>query len=437
MVQAKAEVAADKRGKRDIPERIGKYDIINEVGQGSSGRVFLSHDPYYGRDVAIKLYNIEQEDDHKARVTRKMFFNEAQMMGRLQHPNILPIYDAGDENGSYYVVTEHVHGARTLAAYCKPDNLLRVDDVVEIIFKAAKALHYAHSRGVIHRDVKPSNIMLTLDNDVRIIDFGIALVTDSAVSRIEGIAGSPSYMSPEQVQSAEITPRSDIYSLGAVMYELLTGFRPFRANNLSKLLHQIVYATAAPIHTLRSDIAEDLEELVARALRKDPAQRFQNGLELAGTLTQIYQTLRSQHERLDMKERFDLLRRLRFFHEFSHSEIWEILRASEWREYQAGDEIIREGEMDDRFYIIVSGEVMVKSGRRDIGALGVGNCFGETSYVRGARRTATICANSPVTLVRVSSTLLEQSSSACQLRFNKVFLRSLIERLQGIANTAT
>jgi serine/threonine protein kinase len=437
MVQAKAEVAADKRGKRDIPERIGKYDIINEVGQGSSGRVFLSHDPYYGRDVAIKLYNIEQEDDHKARVTRKMFFNEAQMMGRLQHPNILPIYDAGDENGSYYVVTEHVHGARTLAAYCKPDNLLRVDDVVEIIFKAAKALHYAHSRGVIHRDVKPSNIMLTLDNDVRIIDFGIALVTDSAVSRIEGIAGSPSYMSPEQVQSAEITPRSDIYSLGAVMYELLTGFRPFRANNLSKLLHQIVYATAAPIHTLRSDIAEDLEELVARALRKDPAQRFQNGLELAGTLTQIYQTLRSQHERLDMKERFDLLRRLRFFHEFSHSEIWEILRASEWREYQAGDEIIREGEMDDRFYIIVSGEVMVKSGRRDIGALGVGNCFGETSYVRGARRTATICANSPVTLVRVSSTLLEQASSACQLRFNKVFLRSLIERLQGIANTAT
>jgi len=437
MVQAKAEVAADKRGKRDIPERIGKYDIINEVGQGSSGRVFLSHDPYYGRDVAIKLYNIEQEDDHKARVTRKMFFNEAQMMGRLQHPNILPIYDAGDENGSYYVVTEHVHGARTLAAYCKPDNLLRVDDVVEIIFKAAKALHYAHSRGVIHRDVKPSNIMLTLDNDVRIIDFGIALVTDSAVSRIEGIAGSPSYMSPEQVQSAEITPRSDIYSLGAVMYELLTGFRPFRANNLSKLLHQIVYATAAPIHTLRSDIAEDLEELVARALRKDPAQRFQNGLELAGTLTQIYQTLRSQHERIDMKERFDLLRRLRFFHEFSHSEIWEILRASEWREYQAGDEIIREGEMDDRFYIIVSGEVMVKSGRRDIGVLGVGNCFGETSYVRGARRTATICANSPVTLVRVSSTLLEQSSSACQLRFNKVFLRSLIERLQGIANTAT
>ncbi|HEY8519003.1 MAG TPA: serine/threonine-protein kinase, partial [Gammaproteobacteria bacterium] len=372
-----------------------------------------------------------------ARVTRKMFFNEAQMMGRLQHPNILPIYDAGEENGSYYVVTEHVHGARTLSAYCRPDNLLRVDDVVEILFKVAKGLHYAHNRGVIHRDIKPSNIMLTLDNDVRIIDFGIALIKDSDVSRIEGIAGSPSYMSPEQVQSAEITPRSDIYSLGAVMYELLTGYRPFRANSLSKLLHQIVYATPPPIHTLRADISEELEEVVAKALRKEPEERYQSGLEFAAALTRVYQTLRNQYDRIEKQEQFDLLRRLRFFHDFSHSEIWEILRASEWRNYQPGDEIIREGELDDRFYIIVSGEVSVQSGRRQVGKLSDGDCFGETSYVRGARRTATISAITPVTIVRVSSTLLEQASSSCQLRFNKVFLRSLIERLQGVTPAAT
>jgi serine/threonine protein kinase len=436
MNQARAEIAG-KRDTRQVPERIGKYVIINEVGHGSTGRVFLSHDPYYGRDVAIKLYSIESEEDaQKARVTRKMFFNEAQMVGRLQHPNILPIYDAGEENGSYYVVTEQVHGARTLAAYCKPDNLLRVDDVVEIMFKCARALHYAHGRGVIHRDVKPSNIMLTLDNDVRIIDFGIALVKDSAVSRIEGIAGSPSYMSPEQVQSTEITPCSDIYSLGAVMYELLTGFRPFRANNLSKLLHQIVYATPPPIHTLKPEISEELEDVVMTALRKEPEQRYPNGLELAGALTRIYQTLRNQHDRIDKQAQFDRLRKLRFFHEFSHGEIWEILRASEWREYHDGDDIIREGELDDRFYIIVSGRVSVRSGRREIGVLSDGDCFGEASYVRGARRTATISAIGPVTLIRVTSTLLEQASSSCQLRFHKVFLRSLIERLQGTAAAA-
>ena len=438
MVQAKAEIAPSPRRKPGIPERIGKYVVINEVGQGSSGRVYLSHDPYYGRDVAIKVYNNEPgEDEQKARVTRKMFFNEAQMMGRLQHPNILPIYDAGEEGGSYYVVTEHIHGARTLAAYCKPDNLLRVDDVVEIIFKCAKALHYAHSRGVIHRDIKPSNIMLTLDNDVRIIDFGIALVKDSDVSRIEGIAGSPSYMSPEQVQSAEITAQSDLYSVGAVTYELLTGFRPFRANSLSKLLHQIVYATPPPIHTLRSDISEELEELVAKSLQKKPEDRFANGLELAGKLTQVFQTLRAQNDKIDKQERFNSLRTLEFFHDFSHSEIWEILRASEWRTYEPGDEIIREGEMDDRFYIIVEGEVAVQSGRREMGTIGAGQGFGETSYVRGARRTATIAAKSKVTLLRVSSTLLEQASSSCQLRFNKVFLRSLIERLQGLGSAAT
>ncbi len=228
-----AELATQPVSARSIPERVGKYLIINEVGRGSTGVVYLSHDPYYGRDVAIKVYNIEASgDDERARISRKMFLSEAHMVGMLQHPHILPIYDAGEENGHCYIVTEHVHGARTLAAYCRPDNLLRVDDVVEIMFKCVKALHYAHSRGVIHRDIKPSNIMLTQDSDVRIIDFGIALVADSDISRIEGIAGSPSYMSPEQVQSLELTGRSDIYSLGAVMYELLTGNRPFRAGNL-------------------------------------------------------------------------------------------------------------------------------------------------------------------------------------------------------------
>src|SRR5882762_6232015 len=144
-----------------MPDKIGKYVVVREVGRGSTGIVYLSHDAYYGGD------------EERARIARKMFLSEAHLVGMLQHPHILPIYDAGEENGHCYIVTEHVHGARTLAAYCRPDNLLRIDDTVEIMFKCAKALHYAHSRGVIHRDIKPSNIMLTQDSDVRIIDFGI------------------------------------------------------------------------------------------------------------------------------------------------------------------------------------------------------------------------------------------------------------------------
>jgi serine/threonine protein kinase len=353
------------------------------------------------------------------------------MVGMLQHPNIMPIYDAGEEDGKYYVVTEHIQGARTLAAYCRPDNLLRVDDVVEIIYKCAKALHYAHGRGVIHRDIKPSNVMLTIDNDVRIIDFGIAIVSDSEVSRIEGIAGSPSYMSPEQVQSEELTPRSDLYSLGAVMYELLTGFRPFRADNLSKLLHQIVYATPPPIHTYRDDLPEELENAVATTMLKDPDKRISSGAAMAAELTRVYKDLRQKYDKLDNQEHFDVLRSLTFFHEFSHAEIWEVLRASDWHEYKDGDDIVKEGEIDDRFYIIVTGTVSVQANGNSVGTLASGECFGETSYVRGAKRQASIKANGAVTILRVSSTLMEQVSSACQLRFNKVFLRSLIQRLQG------
>jgi serine/threonine protein kinase len=423
---------------RDVPEKFGKYVIINKVGKGSTGTVYLSHDPYYRRDVAIKVYNIEEDSDpERARVSRKMFFNEAHMVGMLQHPNIMPIYDAGEEDGKYYVVTEHIQGARTLSAYCRPDNLLRVDDVVEIIYKCAKALHYSHGRGVIHRDIKPSNIMLTIDNDVRIIDFGIAICNDSEVSRIEGIAGSPSYMSPEQVQSEELTLHSDLYSLGAVLYELLTGFRPFRADDLSKLLHQIVYATPPPIHTFRDDIPEELEHVVAMAMQKEPDKRCASGAEMAADLTRVHKDLRAKYDSFDNQEHFDLLRTLTFFHEFSHSEIWEVLRASDWSNYQDGEDIVREGEMDDRFYIIVSGEASVEANGRRIGTLSNGDCFGETSYVRGAKRTASIRASGAVIILRVSSTLMEQVSSACQLRFNKVFLRALITRLQGDGKAQT
>jgi serine/threonine protein kinase len=423
---------AGSRPGRSVPDRIGKYEIIKEVGRGSTGNVYLSHDPYYGRDVAIKVYNLEAtEDPEKARVARKMFLSEAHMVGMLQHPNILPIYDAGEEGGHYYVVSEFVHGARTLATYCRADNLLRIDDVVELVFKVARALAYAHGRGVIHRDIKPSNIMLTVDSDVRIIDFGIAIVADSEISRIEGIAGSPSYMSPEQVQSADITPRSDLYSLGAVMYELLTGFRPFRAGNLSKLLHQIVYATPPPIHTLREGVPEELERVVAMSLQKEPAKRYASGQDFAADLTRVHQRLRAEANKIDRHEQFAILRRLKFFHDFSHAEIWELLRASQWQEYASDEEIVKEGEIDDRFYVIVEGVVVVERHGRSVGALEAGECFGETSFVRGAKRQATIRSHGRVTLMKVSSTLLEQLSASCQLRFNKVFLRSLIGRLQG------
>jgi serine/threonine protein kinase len=424
---------ADKAIGRSVPAKIGKYEIINEIGKGTTGDVYLSHDAYYGRDVAIKVYHADPDvESHSAKIARKMFFNEAHIVGMLQHPNILPIFDAGEEDGHCYVVMEHVQGARTLASYCNPEGLLRVEDIIEIVFKCAKALHYAHGRGLIHRDIKPNNVMLTPDNDVRIIDFGIALLKDADMSVIQGIAGSPSYMSPEQVQSMELTKATDLYSLGAVMYELMTGFRPFRATALGKLLNEIVFATPPPVHTLRHDVAEGLEEIVVRAMQKEPADRYASGDAMAVELTRVYQEItRDSNDRIDQQERFAILRRLNFFHDFSTGEIRELLKAGSWQDYKPGDDIVREGEMDERFYVIVAGDCIVERNSITVGSMETGNCFGESSYVSGTTRTATIKARGAVTTLSISATLLEQLSTACQLRFNQVFLSSLIRRLQG------
>jgi serine/threonine protein kinase len=427
---AETETTPHLEPPRAAPERIGKYYVVHEVGRGSTGIVYLSHDPYYGRDVAIKFYHALHTDDAEARNARRMFLGEAHMVGKLQHPNIVPIFDAGEEDGRRYVVTEHIHGARTLSAYCRPGSLLPIDQVVGIVYKCARALHYAHSRGVVHRDIKPSNILLTQDGDVRIVDFGIALVSDSDISRLEGVAGSPAYMSPEQVQGHDLDPRSDLYSLGAVMYEMLCGHRPFRAGALGKLLRQVVQAAPEPLRQVRAEIPEELEAVVHRALEKEPGRRYRSGAEFAADLTRVHQRLRSQQSDIDDEERFAVLRRLRFFHDFSHAEIREVMKSGHWMECEAGEAVLRPGDTDDRFYVVVSGQVRVSRAGHDIGHIEGGGCFGEAAYAEGSRRDTLIRAEGPVTLLRVTASLLEQASVSCQLRFHKVFLRELIGRLQ-------
>src|SRR5690606_886277 len=192
---------------------------------------------------------------------KRLFFNEAHLAGLLQHPNILPIYDAGEEDGKCYIVMEYVRGGNPLSAFCQPQNLLPVRKVVEIVFKCAKALDYAHRKGVVHRDIKPNNILMTADGDVRIVDFGIAQNPVAELTPMSGMVGSPSYMAPEQVREERITNQTDIYALGVLMYELLTGKRPFYGESLSSLIHQILTATPIPLQRLRAEVPDILQAI--------------------------------------------------------------------------------------------------------------------------------------------------------------------------------
>ncbi len=415
------------------PSRLGKYEVLREINRGSMGTVYLGHDPYTDRPVAIKVAHAEQlQDEESGDRYRKMFFNEAHMAGRLTHPNIVAIFDAGVDEEVCYIVMEFVEGGQTLKSFCKADNLLPVEKVVEVAFKCAKALDYAHKQGVIHRDVKPTNILVTRDMDVKLADFSIAHLTklDSTETMPLGLVGSPRYMSPEQVCEDFITNQTDLFSLGVVIFELLTGRHPFLADNFSRLVQRILNDPPPKITELRGGITPDLERIVEKALAKNRDDRYKMGGELAADLARAYDSLLEQPQvNITEQERFVAVKALDFFQGFPDSEVWEIVAAGKWQDYADRNEIILEGELDDSFYIIVHGEVTVRKNNKDLRSLFAGDCFGEMGYLAKTKRTATITARGPTSLLKLNSSVIGQASLNCQVRFLKVFLRTLIHRL--------
>ncbi|MCZ6664595.1 MAG: serine/threonine-protein kinase [Gammaproteobacteria bacterium] len=417
----------------EVPENLGKYNVISEIDRGSMGTVYLGHDPYIDRNVAIKVAHPEQLNDEEGGDRfRKMFFNEAHTAGRLTHPNIIGIYDAGVDGDTCYIVMELVEGGETLKKFCRQDNLLPIEKVVETVFKCAKALDYAHKQGVIHRDIKPTNILVTKDGDVKIGDFSIAHLSkmDSTDTMPMGLVGSPRYMSPEQVSEDYITSQTDLFSLGIVMYELLAGKHPFAAETFSRLVQRILNEDPPAVQQFRTDIPNSLVKILNKALAKSRDDRYQMGMELASELSIAFDALLERpEENISEQEQFQAVKQLDFFEGFPDAEIWEIVRAGKWQDYRDRDEIIVEGELDDSFYIIVKGQVWVQKGGKDLRALMAGDCFGEMGYLAKTKRSATIAATGATSLLKVNSTVISQVSLNCQVRFLKVFLRTLIHRL--------
>ncbi len=411
---------------------LGKYDVIREIGRGSMGTVYLGHDPFAGHDVAIKVAHPEQlQDSEQGARYRKMFFNEAKVAGRLRHPNIVQVHDAGVENEICFIVMELIAGGETLHKHSRPGNLLPMEDVVRIAFRCAKALDYAHRQGVIHRDIKPRNILLTEETDVKIGDFSIALMfeAEATETQVHGYVGSPLYMSPEQVFEESLTNQSDLFALGVVIYELLAGKHPFHGESLPGIIQKITEVPHVPIQELRAEVPPVLGHIIDRCLCKKRADRYKNGLDLAADLSLVFSHIRLLEEEVPGGEKFAMVKDLRFFADFSESEIWEVINASAWHEYDPGTEIITEGEIDNSFYVVAAGEVEVRKGEQTLDELKPGGCFGEMGFIAGTQRTATILAKTPVIALKVRASLIDRASLQCQLRFHKVFLNTLVERL--------
>ncbi|TAJ94452.1 MAG: cyclic nucleotide-binding domain-containing protein [Gammaproteobacteria bacterium] len=414
------------------PDKLGKYFIVGEIGRGSMGTVYAANDPFTDRKVAIKVAHqhfINRAEDGER--FKKMFFNEAHAASVLNHPNILRLYDADVDREICYLVMELVEGARTLEKFCKGDALLPLRDVVSIVYTAAKALDYAHRQGVIHRDIKPSNILYTRDNQIKISDFSIAMVNrqDAKTTQFDGFIGSPLYMSPEQINEWEITSASDLFSLGVVMYELLTGYNPFKADTLYGIAQKITNTEPPSLNELRQDLPAGLTYTMKRLLKKKPDKRYRYGLDLAADLALIFEDLDKVESQDALQEKFGILKNVGFLKGFTDTEIWELVRASIWQKYPSGTTIIAEGEIDDAFYILLSGVVSITKKGRHIGNLQDGDCFGEMGYLNQTKRTATVVSKTDVSLIKVNAATLDRAEESTQLRFLKAFVNTVISRL--------
>ncbi len=405
--------------------KLGKYDLIEEIGRGAYGVVHRGRDPFVQRDVAIKIAlgaAAEKPDD--------TFFAEARAAGKLNHPYIVSLYDAAKEGGQRYIVMEYIQG-ETLRRFCESDGpRLKPDRVVDIMMKCSLALDYMHKSGVLHKDIKPANIMLTADGTPKLMDFGIAATTRAeAGERVTRVEGSPMFMSPEQVRGQPLSPASDLYGLGALMYILLTGKPMFIASH-PKELFLLVKTSPAPSLKGTKGIPDALAQIVDRLLAKDPAARYQNGRELGEDLASVAEHLRTGGgRRKSLVISQDALKDLRFFKAFTSGELRELMDASTTVVSRAGQVIIKEGEMDNCLYILLAGLAEVRKGRQLITLLEKGDVFGEIGFLYAVRRTASVLATTDVMALKVNSTLLDQMSEQCQLHYYKVFTENLILRL--------
>ncbi|MEN9627886.1 MAG: hypothetical protein RJA10_1113 [Pseudomonadota bacterium] len=424
-----------------LPLQIGKYPVLAKLGEGSTSEVFLAHDEFRGIDVAIKRIRLGLlPDSREAHFQRHFFAAEAALVGRLNHPNVVQLHDAVFDDVAPYLVMEYVDGV-TLRRFCRADALLPLDQIVEIGFKCAMALDYVYRQGVIHRDVKPANVLTLMERgqivDVKITDFGSAFNQTADATQVFRV-GSLAYMSPEQLDGDTLDSRADIYSLATVLYHLIAGRPPFDATRQQAIMHQIYNQQPASLRTLREGVSERLDLLILGALAKDRDERpadwhsFAQGL---SALITDHEVPRGTLQGVLDSERFNLLRSLEFFSGFGDVELWEVVHRAHWQRLAFGHAIYRKGQEGDDFHILATGSVDVFRNGVRVAQLGAGTSVGEMAYLapNPALRvhSADVIVVDPATTISFTPRSLGQLSMATRHLFDSAFIKVLVRRLHA------
>jgi len=417
-----------------MQSHIGKYELQKLLGRGATGSVWLARDPFAGREVAIKVLDEMPDDPEEARRALKFFQNEASLAGKLRHPHIVSIFDAGVENKDgkdlRYLVMELVEGS-SLQPYCEPAALLPTARAAQIAYKCCRALEYANAAGVVHRDIKPANIMLRPDFDIKVSDFGAAQLARSDTTQVSGV-GSPAYMSPEQIRGGEeIDFRSDMFSLGGVMYHMLTGRRPFGGGTAWELMEEILSKEPRAPSAVQPGVAPELDDIVLRALGKSRDERFDSWEDFAARLEPLLAEEDATISRLSDVEEFNAMRRLAFFRRFTDLELWEVVRSCRCRKVMVGTELIREGVEDDHIYVLAAGLLKVTQRGKLLNAVTPGDCVGEMVYARRSvtPRSATVTAVEMSWVLGLRVQDIDGFSDSCRARFSEAFLSVMADRL--------
>jgi len=420
----------------EMPKQIGKYKIIREIGRGATAVVYLAENSYYPEPVALKYISFRDKAKDEAKWNRrllKLLRAEGSVAGKLDHPGIIKIYESVVEADEAYVVMEYFPGG-SLEDYCSFERMLPVPRATSIIFKCCMALDYAYRQGIIHRDIKPANILVDGNDNIKITDFGLAMnihkksAEDSTF--IMGV-GSPAYMSPEQIKNYPLNQKTDLYSLGVVLFHMLTGRLPFRAKNPAQLVYKIINTDPPSASTLNPDVPEAMDAVIRKALEKDLYSRYRNGAEFAKDLSGIQFKIFDENDRVPDSSRFAQIRRLNFFTEFEDIEIWEVVRFSTWRVAEPMTQIVREGNTDQRFGILLEGEVELSINGKIVGSCSEGDCFGETAYLDKVdhRQVCTVVSRTFVRYLEITPAALALASEECYEHFRDELITVLVKRM--------